>query len=813
MNVKLVIDYKECELSKREIIALSYGVNRLTDIQSRQGYFSNTFRLPKTPTNLEIFGYPDQLNAVDSKRWQRLTAWIESDGVQVVYGFAQLQSVSDTIEVVVKGGNSDWIALMKDKRSEDLNLRSLDHKHQQSIIQANRFNTYTDGFIYPDIDYGWLKDEEQDPHGHFFYPAVFMHKYIEQAFADIGYTLDNALDTEERYQKMVIPFSNKERLHSDEWANDKKFKAIFGATSPPVGNLNKVDIASVEYDNGGHIDTANDYYQPNESINGQTFRLSVTYSIGTPTGTDDLTIAVGTEPTAPFTNPTPGIIIETSIASTGTFTVDFEYHFHQQPIYILAQTNNNTLTIDSGYWEVLTVDKTVVRGSEWNLAVNLPDLLQTDVLKYVANAFNVLISANAATKVATITPFDDVAANSPEDWSEKIDLSEDALISFEYGDYQAENELEYDINTDDTYLKEFPDLGKSTLLNTNKDEGKKTIYKAPFSLCQRGITLKDTLTKALIDYNETISNYTTIFYKSTMTITAINTSGVVTVASGANQLLPGVGVHMTSISGALLNNGDFIGDTVQIVSKINSDTEFQLEGSFSGSPVVSGNCRAGVMVDGNNQTFVNVLDEMTTVDDLDEVYFYGLDGSPTYTSLAYGLSSMNGNVRFMVAQKVSTRCFYLGHILSYTDENDPFPYAAPTITNASAVTLGSVRFVKKQDNKESAPRIGIVDVSTDAPNAITLYGETTETQVSELSYDDITWDVLVAAYWNTLSSIIQSPQMVKVLMRLSALDIHGADFTKPKYLSQFGCLFYLSYIEQFKTNQVDSTEVELVKLP
>lgn len=812
MNVRLVIDYKECQLSKEEVIALSYGVNRLTDIQSRQGYYSNTFRLPKTPTNLEIFGYPDQLNATDTKRFQRLTAWIESDGVQVVYGFAQLQSVSDELEVVVKGGNSDWIALMKDKRSEDLNLRSLDHKHEQSIIQSNRFNTYTDGFIYPDVDYGWLKDEEKDPHGHFLYPAVFMHRYIQQAFADIGYTLSNVLDLESRYQKMVIPFSNKERLHSDEWATDKFFKALFGSTNPPIGNYFKVDIASTEYDNGGHVDTSNDYYQPNENINAQTFRLSVTYSIGTPTGSDDLIIAVSTEPGPIISNPIIQLINETSIASTGTFSVDFEFHCHQQPIYILAQTTNNTLTIDSGSWEVLTVDKTVIRGSEWNIAANLPDLLQTDVLKYIANAFNVVISTNAATKVATITPFDDVAINTPEDWTSKIDLSEDALISFEYGDFQAENELEYDINTDDTYLKETPDLGKATLFNTNKDEGKKTIYKAPFSLTARAITLNDTLTKAVIDYNDTVSSYNSIFYKSTMTITAINTSGVVTVAGGANQLLPGVGVHLTSISGALLNNGTFIGDTVQIVSKINSDTEFQLEGSFSGSPVVSGNARAGVM-SLLTTTYVNVYDEMTDVEELDEVYFYDLDGSPTYTSVSYGLTAMNGNIRFLVARKVSSRCFQLGHILSYTDENDPLPYADVVITNGVAVTEGECRFIKKQDNKEAEPRVAIVNVSTDAPNAITLYGETTETEVSELSYDDITWDVLVAQYWNTLSAIIQSPQMVRCLMRLSALDIHGADFTRPKYLSQFGCLFYLSYIDQFKTNQVDSTEVELVRLP
>jgi hypothetical protein len=50
-------------------------------------------------------------------------------------------------------------------------------------------------------------------------------------------------------------------------------------------------------------------------------------------------------------------------------------------------------------------------------------------------------------------------------------------------------------------------------------------------------------------------------------------------------------------------------------------------------------------------------------------------------------------------------------------------------------------------------------------------------------------------------------------MRLSALDINQLDFSKPVFVDEFGCLFYLSYVDQFKTNQVDSTEVELVRLP
>lgn len=813
MNVKLIINYQEAELSKEEVIALSYGVNRLTDIKSRQGYYSNTFKLPKTATNLEIFGHPDQLNIVDSKRWERLAAWIESDGVQVVYGFAQLQSVGESLEVVVKGGNSDWVDLIKDLKLEDLNLRDLDHKHEQSVIQTNRFNDYTDGFVYPDCDYGYLKQEEQNPHGHYLYPSVFVYRILKQVFEDQGYTLTNDLDSDTTYQSLLLPFSNQEIEHSDEWATDKGFKVNLELTSTTISGWRPVDFTTEDYDNGSNIDLTNNKYDPDDNIESQTFSYSITYSIGSYTGTDTLKIAAHNDGT-PFIG-TPLVEFENlTVPSAGTHTISgtFEYHAHDNPMHIMCERNNNTITIDSGYIESTSVDKKWIRGSEWNVAKNLPDMLQTDFVKSIVNKFCCIIIPDNINQTVTISKFNDLSSNTIEDWSEKVDISEDDMISFEYGDFKNENTLEYTIDEDDKYLAETPELGKHTITVENIDAGRKELYKSPFSLVGSTLTLNETLTKAAVDLNEAQSHYTSIKYVGALTITAITTSGVVTVASGASGLIPGEGVLMYNIVGALSDDNGLIHDRVIIVRSINSDTEFQLEGSFSGSPVTSGNCRSGVMVDTNNHTYVNV-NELNEVQELDEVYFYDLDGAPTYTSTTFGVVALNGHIRFLVAEVISSRCFKLGHLISYTGETAPFGYADVDVTNDSAVSEGTVRFIRKTENNQLVPRIAVHSVSTDASNAITLYGETTETQVSELSYTDITWEQLVSTYWGTLQNIIESPQMVKTLIRLSALDINQIDFSKPKFLSSYGCSFYLSYVDQFKTNQVDSTEVELVKLP
>jgi hypothetical protein len=820
MNARLIIDYKECELSRKEVIALSYGVNRLTDIQSRQGYYSNTFRLPKTATNLDIFGFPDQLNSTDTKRYERLTAWIESDGVQVVYGFAQIQSVGDALEVVVKGGNADWIQLLKGLKLSDLDLRDLDHIPTVTTVKANRLNDYTDGFVYPDIDYGFMLDAVAGSLRHYHLrPSVFAYRLMTQIFADLGYTLASELEPIDLYRKMVVPFSNSEQLHSDEWATDKYFKVNIGSTVPPVGTFSPsdpisyglVDFASSVYDNGGHVDLTANTYNPDDKMNGQTFTLSITYTLGTYSGTDTLFVAFSSP------NVLHEIVLIANPVAAGTFTMSasFEWHDHGEDLNITARCNNNTFTIDSGYLESVDVDSTVLLESQWNVAINLPDMLQTDFVKHIINSFQAIIYPNPVNNSVVINLFDSIPHNEPDDWSEKIDLTNDPNFSYEYGDFKKFNTLEYSNNTDDKYLKLTPDLGEHTIENEYIDNGTNNLYKSPFSLVAVGLTVTDTLTRGLIDMNNVESGYSTLYCKSDLTITNITNTGLVTVASGANQLIPGIGIRLYDVSDALYEGGFFpnttfwVNERVFIVASVHSDTEFQMEGDFNGDPVASAMCEVGVMDCRLRGQCANIL-ELYGATRGDTVTFY--DTVP-FTTIDFDAFRPTDGSTLIIKEAFGTRCVSLEQVPSYTYD---LPFIDVAITVGSTITGGTVRIIKDSQSKEAKPRFGVHLVYEDAPNAMTLFdyfSATTETFVSDVVYDEILWSQLSSVYWSTIIGIIERPQMVKALMRLSSADIHSIDFSKPKWIDYFGCLFYLSYIDQFKTNEVDSTEVELVRLP
>lgn len=796
MNVKLVINYQECELSKEEIIALSYGVNRLTDIQSRQGYYSNTFNLPKTATNLEIFGNPDELNSTDTKRWQRLTAWIESDGARVAYGFAQLQSCTDKLSVVVKAGNTGWIDELRDKELSDLDLSSYDHVANLSGVSTNRFNDYTDGFVYPDIDYGLLQNLDGKIQYWMLYPAIFVKTLIDTIFSESSWTLVNELDDVTLYQELIIPFTNEKVFHTDDWADGKEFNChiethtISHLTGTAAWYAGIDDDSTPPYfdnDNQITIDTWDNSvplagYTPNEQVE-QTFTAVIDFEVTN--WTNGLSVLV-------MSFPNVGLLDEfvqyahTDSDGVGTFQATITAKTITEVFQTIELTTSYVGVDILGGTFSNSVENTHFRGSTWEFGVNMPnDFKQTELVKYIMNAFCLLAIPNEVNKTLTLVPFDDVPANPPVDWSDKIDLSEDESITPEYGNYSRSNVLSYDNDTGDKFIKEDKSLGEHTITNTNKPIGKKTLYNAPFSLCNRVLTMGETMTKAAIDLHDSEAGYEELNIKS-LTITGVSNSGVITVSSGAADIDEGTRVTILGVNGSQTWNGSSINNKSFNVTSVEDDTKIHTGKTFSGTAATSGTAYMGVY--GN---FISV-EGSSKIEEGYELIFADTNGSQTI-----GGVSIEGQSAIVNRQ-------YSDTTLSINKNVQGSPVA----------TQGRVFYIEDFYNlNKTTPRIGVHRVVENSSALIQIIGASTVTDASEVYFDDISWSSLVSTYWITLSSIIQSPQMVKCLMRLSALDINGLDFSKPIFVDKFGCLFYLSYIDQFKTNQVDSTEVELVKLP
>lgn len=74
-------------------------------------------------------------------------------------------------------------------------------------------------------------------------------------------------------------------------------------------------------------------------------------------------------------------------------------------------------------------------------------------------------------------------------------------------------------------------------------------------------------------------------------------------------------------------------------------------------------------------------------------------------------------------------------------------------------------------------------------------------------------DSLIPLYGDEVVEVLQEQKVLKKLMRINSSDINQLDFFLPIWIDKYNCYFFISQIEQYKINKVDSTIVELVKLP
>jgi len=740
MATELYIDGKLCDLEKKEVIAMSYGVNRLTDIESRQGFYSNTFKLPLTARNLDVFGIPTELNSSDTTRWERLECSIESDGI-IQIGFAQLQSVQDTLSVVIKAGNSGFIDDLKGLSLSDINITDLDHVRDLATVNANRLNDYTDGFVYPDVDYSLLLNITNPIPFWFLFPAVFIDPILRAIVEDRGYTIAGDILTNDTYRKMLIPFCRPYLRVDDDFMTGNQFRSkltpanLFVSIFTSIGNFAAgFDNDSTEgyFDNpnaftlgvwgGGISGTPSSWYLPTIAAT-QTINFTTTFTVTNwdtsrsnfQIRIDGLTTDIGlaqesNQPSAIYKH-------QDEADSNGTFTIELsatEIGIPTDNINIKFELLDSSSGIGAFNVAVLSgvmfneVSDRYEGVGNLDMAANLPDMKQSDFLKYLVNAFSLLIITDTFTNTVSFEFFDDLQTNTAEDWSNKVDQTEIGEIKYNEAGYLKNNIFKYKNNISDEALEGFPDYGQSIIVNPNVRNGDKVLYQSPFSASKP-------------------------------------------LAAFPNRMF----IDLSDSS----NSAEFALTSYSSPSNVGTVGISSTEGFSEGDTVFFKNLNATVLLDG-----------------------LGLDGLKDVT---------------------------IKEILSATS----FTINGYSLFSAASGTVGYQKDAFK--TKDPKPRIAVhnlVDEGLDA-SLIQIINGTTVTQASKLTFTELEFPSLLSNHGNVISYIVKAPQTVNRIMRLSPVDINQLDFTKPKWIDLYNCYFYLSFVSQYKVNQVESTEVELIKLP
>ncbi|MDA1120862.1 MAG: hypothetical protein O2887_10310 [Bacteroidetes bacterium] len=470
MRLKVADDFLD---SDNSIIAQTFAVNEIGSIEARQGGFSNDFTLPLTAKNKQILGFPENLNSSSLNPYNKVSATLYSRGSPVAYGSLKYQTVQDNkLQCSFFSDNSEWYAAIKDKKLSDLDLSAWDHTWNASNIDGSSLTTpNTDGYIYPLIDYGEFGTQAtQTATITQLYPAMFVHTLVTQILFEAGWKIDGELVNHSLYKKMILPFASDKFSSNQAYIDD---------------NCQKVQKAVNQTDNGlpwaveWEVGTP-EIYAPVNGIYNVIFRL------------DWNTPVSGTY--------TP--VLTKNGASTGTWGIssfyDQTFVFEGMELsndaadfVTVAITNANLNTLNTGSFIELILTGELAEGSLITMDSAVPNITQTDLIKYVFFIFGVLTQANVLSKTITANFFRSIKGNliSAKDWSNKIDLSKTLEIDYTklLNKYKNKSVFKYKEDANDNELKAYAVEAARTFgegqfdLSNDHISGIADIFTAPFA--------------------------------------------------------------------------------------------------------------------------------------------------------------------------------------------------------------------------------------------------------------------------------------------------------------------------------------------
>lgn len=463
---------------REEIIAQNYEVNKIGDITTRQGGFSNEFILPLTSKNRVILGIPDDINSITRKPYEKVLCSLIDQGTTVADGYLRYQDIKDKqIQVSFFSDNVEWFTLIKDKSLKDLDLSDFDHDWNVTEITNAISADKSSGFTYPLIDYGEFSaltslavNSDQ------MFPAMFMSTIVNQIFFDIGWKTEGEMIDHPLFKRMIIPFSDKGLSHTSDFIDDNAI------SFNKDGDQSASDLGTVlTWLPGGAVSL-------NVATNGN-YTITLDLSVGLlsipPANSYDVFFNILFGPTI------KSFLGLTSFLQTITLIAEDVDLLTTDDIQIVIFTDVNTQTFLADTTIDFDLNAPIHAGSEIQISEIMPDIKQSDLLNYLAFVFGGVPQANNFSKTVNFGLFKSIKNNIPNaiDWSNKVDRSKRSSIDFTelLNKYSSVSVLKYLDDDNDSELTTYESenaksFGEGQFDITNEHvTGKKVIFTAPFS--------------------------------------------------------------------------------------------------------------------------------------------------------------------------------------------------------------------------------------------------------------------------------------------------------------------------------------------
>jgi len=496
-NVKLYIDDILIDLDDKQIEALSttYSIATASEINVGASSFSHTLTTPLTHSTRIAFGFPEDVNSIDSfpQKYEK-TARILEDGVEIFIGIARIKNSakniysSGKVSFYLLGDNGDWMVQFSQRNTEDLDYSQYDHIYSETAALDSE--TSSDPYVYDIANRGQVTFQEKPDRLSLYdrYPAMNLKDIILKMYSDAGYSVESSFFDSDFFSQLYLPFVNEQlRITSDDTIYNR-FRAKNNSADLVTGV--SVDFYTLPYDqavtNGSgvspyygfpfsslHFDTSNHWYEVPRNQKAKFYadvKLRWVYSTPSGDAVADAVLYIINQETGTPTAPYGGRIlaervvhipegeektfrIESDVALVGTGSKVMVKAFFSDDFTNLGLAYFED---DSTFW--CDVDYQLCEGNEFYFSENMPDINQLDLISGIKQLFNLHFSTDLIDKKVYIEPHDDFYnEGNYVNWTDKLDVSKDILISDLNSKYKKTMCFDYKSDGSDglvNYLKE-----------------------------------------------------------------------------------------------------------------------------------------------------------------------------------------------------------------------------------------------------------------------------------------------------------------------------------------------------------------------
>jgi len=502
---------------------LTFSIADIRTPETRQGSFSKTITIPGTKQNNKLLGHIFDINVGDCTFNPKLKtpARLYINDVPQLTGFLQLLKIKKLdnfkieYEVALFGKNSNIFIDIGDDLLTDLDYSELNHQYTRDEQSTSWGTTYTNGYVYPLIDYGFDSDINSYDVEHLF-PATYLRTYIDKIFAGVGYTYQSTFFDSAFFKKLIIPATGTKIGLSSAQIDARIFNAydntlrtyagyqpyttltIANETNDPSNQFNtgtyKWTVANSGYYN---IYGAINYYLESTAAGSPSTSTQVNLGLfRTPLGSAFSNIINSNSQSFAWYPTGAGQTATSGDIYLGTANV-FLTAGDELELKIYSQYFNNpaphNIKVTDVVFENSVVNSGLVSGNDLDYNQAIPqNIKQKDLLSSVIKAFNLYIDVdnNNDKKLLIETRDDFYSSGTIQDWSHKLDVSQNIEYTplgdldfrkFRYS-YKKDTDKynkQYEDNWKEVYGELVYDNGNEFLTSENKTE----LIFSPTPLC------------------------------------------------------------------------------------------------------------------------------------------------------------------------------------------------------------------------------------------------------------------------------------------------------------------------------------------